>query len=123
MRTTLDIDDDILQAAKELAKAEKKTAGEVLSALARKALTQTFEPFDASKLEIRDGIPILPSEAVGRGHDATTSEGFVLKNGWHVLPSRGGGVVTTELVKQLELEADLEDAGLMRRERPPGADG
>ncbi len=38
MRTTLDIDDDILQAAKELAKAEKKTAGEVLSALARKGL-------------------------------------------------------------------------------------
>ena len=40
MRTTLDIDDDILQAAKELARAEKKTAGQVLSELARKGLTQ-----------------------------------------------------------------------------------
>jgi hypothetical protein len=42
MRTTLDIDDDILEAAKELAEAENKTAGQVLSELARKALTQEF---------------------------------------------------------------------------------
>ncbi len=41
MRTTLDIDDDILQAAKELARAEKKTAGQVLSELARRGLTQS----------------------------------------------------------------------------------
>jgi len=34
MRTTLDIDDDILQAAKELGRLEKKTAGQVLSELA-----------------------------------------------------------------------------------------
>jgi len=40
MRTTLDIDDDILQAAKELARLERKTAGQVLSELARKGLTQ-----------------------------------------------------------------------------------
>jgi hypothetical protein len=38
VRTTLKID-DILQAAKELARAEKKTAGQVLSELARKGLT------------------------------------------------------------------------------------
>ena len=43
MRTTLDIDDDILQAAKELARAEKKTAGQVLSELARKGLTQPMQ--------------------------------------------------------------------------------
>jgi hypothetical protein len=30
MRTTLDIDDDILQAAKELAQRERKTAGRIL---------------------------------------------------------------------------------------------
>ena len=40
MRTTLDIDDDVLSAAKELAKAAKKTAGEIISELARKALMQ-----------------------------------------------------------------------------------
>ena len=36
MRTTLDIDDDVLQAAKELAQYESKTAGQVLSDLARR---------------------------------------------------------------------------------------
>lgn len=39
MRTTLDIDDDVLQAAKELARRENKTAGAVVSELARRALT------------------------------------------------------------------------------------
>jgi hypothetical protein len=39
MRTTIDIDTDVLQAAKELARREKKTAGEVISELARRALT------------------------------------------------------------------------------------
>ncbi len=39
MRTTLDIADDVLQAAKERARREKKTAGQVISDLARRALT------------------------------------------------------------------------------------
>ena len=39
MRTTLDIADDVLQAAKERARRENKTAGEVISALVRQALT------------------------------------------------------------------------------------
>lgn len=39
MRTTLDIDEDVLQAAKELARREKKTAGAVISELTRRALT------------------------------------------------------------------------------------
>jgi hypothetical protein len=39
MRTTLDIDEDVLQAAKEIARREKKTAGQVVSMLARIALT------------------------------------------------------------------------------------
>jgi hypothetical protein len=39
MRTTLDIADDVLQAAKERARRENKTAGEVISELARSALT------------------------------------------------------------------------------------
>ena len=40
MRTTLDIDDDVLQAAKELARRECKTAGRILSELARRGLTE-----------------------------------------------------------------------------------
>jgi len=39
MRTTLDIADDVLQAAKERARRENRTAGEVISDLARAALT------------------------------------------------------------------------------------
>ena len=43
MRTTLDIDDDVLQAAKELARRERKTAGRILSELARRGLTEARE--------------------------------------------------------------------------------
>ena len=39
MRTTLDIDDSILAAAKEIAGASNSTAGAVISELARKGLT------------------------------------------------------------------------------------
>lgn len=38
MRTTLHIDDDILRAARSLARAEDKTVGEVVSDLARRGL-------------------------------------------------------------------------------------
>lgn len=40
MRTTLDIDDDVLIAAKELAHKDKVSAGQALSRLARAALGQ-----------------------------------------------------------------------------------
>jgi hypothetical protein len=56
MRTTLDIDDDILAAAKELAAGQNTTAGKVLSDLARKALT---EP-SPLKIARRHGFAILP---------------------------------------------------------------
>jgi hypothetical protein len=57
VRTTLDIEDDVLQAAKELAKQEGKTAGQVLSELARKSLAA-----DAPvKLTMRNGVPVFPS--------------------------------------------------------------
>ena len=44
MRTTLDIADDVLAAAKERARREKRTAGEVLSDLARSALNAAPQP-------------------------------------------------------------------------------
>lgn len=43
MRTTLDIDDDVLRAAKERARHERKTVGQMLSDLARQALTAPRE--------------------------------------------------------------------------------
>jgi hypothetical protein len=57
MRTTLDIDDDVLAAAKELALARKSTAGQVISDLARASLTS--RPRKGS-LRIRNGFPVLP---------------------------------------------------------------
>jgi len=57
MRTTLDIEDDVLQAAKELARHEGSTAGQVLSALARKGLASAT----AQKSSVRGGVPLLPS--------------------------------------------------------------
>ncbi|MBA2435875.1 MAG: hypothetical protein H0V54_12485 [Chthoniobacterales bacterium] len=55
MRTTLDLDQDILQAAKELATKQKSTAGKVISALVRSALT-------ASRITAhpKNAVPVLP---------------------------------------------------------------
>ena len=44
MRTTLDIDDDVLAAAKERARREQKSMGQVVSELARHALNAPHEP-------------------------------------------------------------------------------
>ena len=59
VRTTLDIDDDVLQAAKELAGSRRTTAGRVLSDLARKALEPT------RSVKVRNGVPILPRRPSG----------------------------------------------------------
>ncbi|MBV8502064.1 MAG: hypothetical protein JO006_10120 [Paucibacter sp.] len=50
MRTTLDIDEDLLQAAKELARLDGVSAGAVVSRLLRQALTgQGARPANAPK--------------------------------------------------------------------------
>lgn len=76
MRTTLEIDDDILEAAKVLARQTDRTAGAVISELARRALTMSSAASGQSK-----------KGAKGVG-------GFV--------PFAGrGGIVTSELVDRL----------------------
>jgi hypothetical protein len=57
VRTTLDIDDDVLQAAKEIGGMQKRTTGQVLSELARKALA----PAPHARARVRNGVPLLPS--------------------------------------------------------------
>ena len=74
MRTTLDIDDDVLAAAKDLAAARKTTAGQVISELVRQALTQ---PLSEEQVTYRNGFPVL---------------------------RKRGGVVTPELVGRLAEE-------------------
>jgi hypothetical protein len=56
MRTTLEIDDDVLQAVKEIAARRKTTAGRVLSDLARQSLEFA---------EIRNGVPLMPRRPKG----------------------------------------------------------
>lgn len=82
MRTTIDIDDDLREIAKDLAKARKEPAGRVISDLLREALTR---PVALREFEVVDGIALLKAT---------------------------GAVVTSELVERLLHEADLEDAGL-----------
>lgn len=53
MRTTVDIDADILQAAKEIAANRETTVGKLLSEWARQAL----EPQSAAL--VRNGVPLL----------------------------------------------------------------
>ena len=74
MRTTLDIADDVLQAAKERARREKKTAGEVISDLARSALNSPADTAKASSPKRRHGFRPFPKR---------------------------GGIVTNELIDRL----------------------
>jgi len=56
MRTTLDIDEDVLSAAKELARLQGKTAGQVITQLARQGLERD------TIHEVRNGIKLLPPQ-------------------------------------------------------------
>jgi hypothetical protein len=60
VRTTLDVDDDVLQAAKEIAANRGTTAGRVLSDLARKALAP------GRSARIRNGVPLMPRRRRGQ---------------------------------------------------------
>jgi hypothetical protein len=72
MRTTLDVDEDVLHAVKERARRERRSAGAVISELARQALTAPGPPGDEQDVFF----------------------------GFRPLPRRGG-VVTSALVNQL----------------------
>ena len=74
MRTTLAIDDDVLAAAKEMARAGGRSIGEVVSELARTALAPR-----AQERQVRNGITLLPIQP-------------------------GSSRVTSQLVKQLQEE-------------------
>jgi hypothetical protein len=60
MRTTLDIEDDVLRAVKDLAENRGTTAGKVLSDLARSALA----PRGAAPA-VRNGVPLLRRRPAG----------------------------------------------------------
>ncbi len=61
MRTTGDLDEDVLRAAKDLAKERSQSLGHVLSDLVRKGLRPDERPLD-----VRNGVPLLPRKAEAR---------------------------------------------------------
>ena len=56
MRTTIDIDDDVLQAVREIAAREGISMGKALSVLARQTLTSP------AVTDVRNGVPLFPSK-------------------------------------------------------------
>ena len=74
MRTTLEIDNDVLQAAKELAIRQNTTAGKIISEMARRGIQSRHR---------------TPATAAAK-----------LRNGFEILPARGR-VITPELVEKL----------------------
>lgn len=82
MRTTLDIDEDVLLAAKELAKRQNLSAGRVVSQLLRRVLTGHAGRARASKdggpgarsvagfRPFREGNAVVTNDTVNRLRDA-----------------------------------------------------
>jgi hypothetical protein len=67
MRTTLEIDDDVMRAAREMARLKNQGIGRMISDLARRGLAPEASPV----VEIEDGIPVWKH---GPGAVAVTSE-------------------------------------------------
>ncbi len=80
MRTTLDLDPDVLLAAKEIAARSKRTAGAVISEVFRR------------------GLHAAPATTI-------TARGKKVAAGFEVIPANGR-VVTAELVRRLRDETE-----------------
>jgi hypothetical protein len=71
VRTTIDIDDDVVAAARELAAGERRSLGSVISELARRGLTPARVDADGELPIIRvpPGTPAITPEIVRRALD------------------------------------------------------
>lgn len=65
MRTTLQLDDDVLAAARVMARQQRTSLGTVISELARAALVAPSPAGDSSGAVHRNGVPLLPWKAEG----------------------------------------------------------
>lgn len=66
MRTTVDLDEDVLRVVKDIARQRDESLGRVLSNLVRRALTPSRD-----NATVRNGVPILPRKP---GAKPVTSE-------------------------------------------------
>ena len=127
MRTTLDIEDDVLAAAKDLAKAEGRTAGAVISDLARRAMTQSslgasLGTSRGTRLGTSLGVGLEETQMAYNVGDATGNGPAV--GDFPTFPHRDGMPVTNDVVRRLQDAIDLDDAGVDdRRDGTPGAQG
>ena len=64
MRTTLALDDDVLEAARALARQQGRTLGAVISGLARESLRASARGSSEDERE-RSGLPLLPIRTSG----------------------------------------------------------
>ena len=85
MRTTLDIADDVLFAAKEVARREKKPLGYIISELARRAFAQS-----SGALPYPARVETVPPHVSER----------IATYGIHPLPARFG-LVSNEMIDRL----------------------
>lgn len=72
MRTTLDVDEDVLLAAKDMARQRGVSIGKVLSDLARQALSRPDAPTTRNGVplfRIRPGAGIITPELINRLRD------------------------------------------------------
>lgn len=71
MRTTLNIDDDVVSAARELAADERRSLGSVISELARRGLTpaRVETAGDLPVIRVPAGAPPITPEMVRRALD------------------------------------------------------
>jgi hypothetical protein len=90
MRTTLDIADDVLFAAKEVARREKKSLGQIISDLARRSFNQGA---------LAQGSA-LPQHSASASLSASASERLGVY-GIEPLPARGS-IISNELIDRLQ---------------------
>ncbi len=69
MRTTLTLDDDVLAAARVLARQRKQPIGTVISDLAREALSSAQKTKSQRIAAERNGLPLLPVQPQGAAVD------------------------------------------------------
>ena len=73
MRTTISIDEDIVQAARALAAAQRRSLGKVISDLARKGLAPRPERIGSEKgfpvFRVDPGAPVITPEMVSAALD------------------------------------------------------
>jgi hypothetical protein len=71
VRTTLELDDDLVAAAREIAAAERRSLGSVISELAQRGLTPARVEADGDLPVIRvpAGTPAITAEMVRRAAD------------------------------------------------------